>query len=1465
MVHENAFKFGEIPLACVKCQNSGPGSIPTIPTLPENVVNQLKAAAFTRERFCGYSVCAVDLKGFFVIFRALFAVSSGRSGAEKQRNNLYAAKMNNSLLAGRRKACLIDNCRATIHVFPRPYHMLLQSFDIPAGTPHPDILYGEKLPALLRNEVLADLLEATAARAPTQIALSFEDRQLDYQSLNERADLVASHLIGSGIRPGQIVGLWMPRGIDLLVMQAGIAKSGAAWLPFDADAPPERVLTCLLDAHAAGVITTQSMGVTLAPPEGCRIWIEQALLTAVTGPRLRREELLPSHPAYVIYTSGSTGKPKGIEISQGAICHFLRSENTLLEIRQSDRVYQGFSLAFDMSFEEIWISYLVGASLWIASKDVATDPEALPLALIAQRITVLHAVPTLLALFNQDLPGLRLINLGGEMCPESLVAKWARNGRRVFNTYGPTETTVSASLALLQPNQPVTIGEPLPNYGMLIIDATPGDTLRLLSRGETGELCIVGPGVAAGYLGRPALTAEKFRDNPWAADVLDSRLYRTGDLARIDADGSVQCLGRTDDQVKIRGFRVELGEIEAVLAQQPGIGTVAVILRSDDGIDQLIAFIVPETGATLSGSALRGALADRLPPYMLPGFYEIIPGMPRLTSGKIDRNALKVRILSAALGSADGPDSDVPQNPAEIALFAALSKLFPGQAIFRNADFFTDLGGHSLLAARLASALRTDPHYAHVTVRDIYINRQVGRIAALLAEPVAARATVDVTWEAPPSWKRWTCGAAQAAAVPWLVAMRMLQWLAPFFAYHYFTGDPGDSILRATAISIGVFLIATVFEFAIAIAAKWLIVGRLKPGRYPLWGLMYYRWWVVDRLIESAPAYLLSGSSLYAWWLRALGARIGSEVVIGSITLRAHDLFTVHSGVSIGNAANFENARIEHGQLVLGQITLGESSCIGSYAVLEGDTQVGAFGHLEGQSALHSGQAVPSGRVWHGSPARDGGIFDRRAQPGRPPVSNRRKTGELLFFVAGAILITTLFFMPVFPSFMLIDWLDDVDRFPFLQSNQVPFQLFKYFLLAFPATAVLIVCTALLSAGIRWSMLPRMKAGSWPVHSNVYCAKWLVNQIQESSLSILHGVYATVYAPIWYRLLGAKVGRDAEISTALGVVPDMLTLGDETFIADGVLLGDEQIDGGWMTMKATVISRRSFVGNGAYIPDGTILPENVLIGVHSRAPDNRQMQAGDTWLGSPPINLPARETVTGFPENLTFRPSSRRRLGRSLVEAFRIITPHALVIAVGYTVVLNLMPEAGSGRWLEVIGWLTLAGLLYGVGSFIFVATLKWTLLRRYRQCSVPMWTPFVWLSEAVTNLYEGVAVPNFMSYLRGTPWLPVAFNLLGAKIGRGVYMNTTDITEFDCVHIGDYSELNSLACPQTHLFEDRVMKIDRVDIGKRVYIGPRSAVLYGAKVGDNAMLGALTLVMKGENIPPASSWRGCPAAPAQD
>jgi non-ribosomal peptide synthetase-like protein len=1320
------------------------------------------------------------------------------------------------------------------------------------------IVYGADRPDLMRSEILADIFEASAGRNPYKVALIFDGEQLTYSQLDLRANIAASNLIELGVGPGTLVGLCLPRGIHLLVMQLAIAKTGAGWLPCDLDTPAERINICLEDAAAIGIVGNEHLAAQLQK-FNCTVWIAEHLFTQKHSELLGRGAHQPQAPAYVIYTSGSTGKPKGIMINQASICHFLRSENEILGVKEEDIVYQGFSVAFDMSFEEIWISYLVGATLWIAPKEVATNPEELPQALLNNNVSVLHAVPTLLALFNQDVPSLRIINLGGEMCPESLVTKWDKPVRKIFNTYGPTEATVSASLAQLKAGEPVTIGTPLPNYSLLVIDADVEKGLRVLPQGETGELCISGPGIADGYLGRAQLTAEKFLINPWAVSERYSRLYRTGDLARLDDNGQVHCLGRADDQIKIRGFRVELGEIEAALCELPAVGTAAVIVQSYAGQDHLVAFIVAD--AELNQTSLRKSLSARLPPYMVPTRFEYLLEMPRLLSGKIDRKALKALPLARQTIAVAG--GDIPSTPGEFALFKILEGLFPGEAIYRTQDFFNDLGGHSLLAAELASSLRADTRFEKITLRDIYKKRLVGEIAALLDELLCATATSpESEWTPPPELKRWLCGIAQALTLPILITLRMAQWLAPFFTYHFFTGEENDSILFAVAASIGMFVFITLFEFGFTLAGKWLILGRIKVGRYPLWGFIYFRWWLVDRLISSTPTYLLSGSSLYSWWLRALGAKIGRDVQLGSMTLRAPDLLKIDDFASVGNAVNFENARVERGELIVGTIHLHAHAYVGSYSVVEGNTSIKQWGHLEAQSALVDGQTIAENRIWTGSPAQDIGAFDPTSLPSRIYASHLRKILESIYFMVGALLTSVIFFLPVFPTFMAIDWLDEANDLAWMQSNFANIHLLTYFVFAIPASALLVIFTMLLSAAIRWCVLPRMRAGSSPVHSALYCRKWLVNQIQENSLQVLHGIYATIYSPYWYRLLGAKVGRNVEISTALGVIPDMLTLGDETFIADAVMLGDEEIDGGWMKVEPTLVGQRSFIGNGAYIPDGTSIPDNMLIGVLSRPPTHEKMSSGDTWLGTPPINLPARETTQGFPAHLTFSPSLTRRLARGLIEAFRIIAPHALVIAVGYTIVLDVMPAAANSQWINVICSLGAAGICFSLGTFLFVAALKWLLIGRYKKNMQPMWTPFVWFSETITNLYESLAVPNFMNYLRGTPWLPVAFRFLGCKIGRGVYLDTTDLTEFDCVEIGDHSELNAFSCPQTHLFEDRVMKIDRVVIGAKVYIGPRSIVLYGAKVGDGAKLGALTLVMKGENIPAKSSWRGCPANP---
>jgi non-ribosomal peptide synthetase-like protein len=1314
------------------------------------------------------------------------------------------------------------------------------------------ILRGPQRPDLLRDETLADILKATVASYPNKTALEWHGQTWSYTELLEEAQHLAQGLHDQGTQIGEVLGVWLPRGADLLIGQVAITLSGAAWLPFDAETPIERVQICLTSAKARGILTNreragalQKLGITAWAIEDLRALPKRAL----TLPSAQ-----PTHPAYVIYTSGSTGQPKGIVISHRNICHLLRSENAVIGVKNSDRVYQGFSVAFDMSFEEIWISYLVGATLWIAPPEIVSDPEALTTQIKAQEINVVHAVPTLMALIDDPLPGVRLINLGGEACPEALVGRLARPGRLLFNSYGPTETSVTATLTALQVGEAVSIGIPLPNYGVMVVD----DQQRLVPDGEVGELAVFGPGLATGYLGLPELTASKFLPNPHAASPAEDRLYLTGDLAKIVPGGPVYCLGRVDDQVKIRGFRVELGEIEARLAQEPGVGAVAVVLRKISEVDQLVAFLVASAGQTLHVQTLRQALSVTLPSYMVPAVFEVLPELPRLPSGKIDRKKLQPSAQSLTQVAV----STEPRNEDEVALWAALQRLVPGQSLRPEADFFTDLGGHSLLAARLVSLLRQQAAYATLSVGDLYRERTLEKFCAILQQRRTSHQSQKKSVRLPIDRARhFWCGLAQAFCLPFIVLWHMGTWLAPFFTYHFNTGEPGDSVPVAVAWSLLVFILIEISSFLIAIIGKRLLVGNLQPGRYALWSTTYFRFWLSEKLSSLAPIRFFHGTPWLNLYLRLLGAKIGEKVFIDNIIVAVPELLTIEDEADLGSAVIISNARVSQGYLIVGPVRIEKGALVESNTVLENDTVVQNKARLEAMSCLAEGVRIPAGETWAGAPAR---ATQRLTEvlPPRPACSAQRQFFLYVFFAIAAFGIACLFFLPVFPVFMLIDAID-AHFFDIFEEDYGLWASFGFFfLLSIPASALLVFLTTTLTGLLRKLLLPAQVVGRWPIHSGAYLRKWLITRILDASLETLHGLYASVYAATWLRLMGAKVGRHTEVSTATGVIPDLLSLGNDSFVADGVMLGDEEQRGGWMTLKPTVIGDRSFLGNGAYVPDGTVVPNDMLIGVQTRTPPNEAMKSGQVWMGSPALLLPAREGDLGFNATLTFRPTKLRWLSRAFVETLRIVLPMSFVIATGYLIVQETIPYAEEEQWGMMALALSIAGCLYGVSSFVLVLVLKWLCIRKYSPTARPMWSPFVWISEAITNVYESLAVPNFLDFLRGTPMLPWALKLLGVKVGQRTFLDTTDITEFDCVTIGDDCELNYSCGPQTHLFEDRVMKIGNVVIGNRVSVGAASTILYNTEVGDDVQLGSLTLVAKGERLPAQTSWEGSPAAP---
>lgn len=1312
-----------------------------------------------------------------------------------------------------------------------------------------DRVHKHPRPDLLRDERLGEIFATAAARTPNATAMVFAGLAISYAELDRRANRIANSLRARGIGRGAFVGLWMSRSADLHVALLGILKSGAAYIPFDFDAPPERIAACMADCTARAVIVD---GATVARADGLSapvLPMDRLLGEDVgeTEPDPRADGATPDDPAYAIYTSGSTGKPKAVVISHRNICHYLRAANDIYGLTATDVVFQGCSVAFDLSLEEIFVPYMVGATLWVAARETLQEADRLCDVLEQGGITVLDTVPTLLTLLPRDIPSLRVIILGGEACPPTVLERWCRPGRRVFNSYGPTETTVVATVAELQPGQPVTIGHPIPNYTCYVVD----EALNPVEPGLEGELLIGGPGVAAGYLGRPELTAEKFVANPFGTDGCDPVLYRSGDAVVVDSQGRLEFHGRIDDQVKIRGFRVELGEIEAKLSACDGVAQPAVVLRRDDGIDRLIAFVVPLADAELDVTSWRNHLRAELPSYMVPSRFELLDTLPRLVSGKVDRKALMARPLADMEPEA----ADEPRTQTEAILLDAARSVFPGQAIPLEGDFFLDLGGHSLLAARFVSAVRLNPDQAGLTLQDVYAARSLRAMAARLDGRVShASHAGGLGFTPPPLLRRFLCGAAQAAVLPVILGLATAPWLGVFISYMLLSGED------ATFLTELVFLLATysvinIGTIALAIVGKWLVLGRAKPGRYPLWGAYYFRWWLSQRLLTLVHLKWFQDTPVMRWFLRLLGAKIGHDALIGEVEAGAFDLVTIGNGATVGSRSHLANAEVIGNELVIGHVTIGDNAMVGTSCVIGHDCVIGHGAELEDLTALPAGAHVGANEHWDGSPARHIGMIDQTTQPLPPPITPGRRITLSALYVLALLVLPPVSLMPIFPAFYLFDQL--ADGF----EKTLGFGYMKVLpLLAWPTAMALVVITVGLIAAVRWIVLPSVKPGLYSVHSGFYFRKWVVALCTELTLETLSSLYATVYMRAWYRLMGAKIGKGSEISTNLSGRYDLIEIGDKCFIADEVVLGDETIRRGWMTLEPVRTGSRVFVGNEAVVPPGADIPSGSLIGIKSKPPTNAEMEGGGIWFGSPPIKFPLRQQFGDVAANWTYEPPQWRRVTRAIFEAFSVSLPTMLFITFGTLAVEVLAPAILAHDLEAVLPEFLAASVAISLALMLSSVAVKWLTMGVYKPTVKPMWSWWALRTEAVAVMYWGMAGKVLLDHLRGTPFLPWALRLYGAKMGRGIYMDTTDITEFDCVSVGDYTVINSTAALQTHLYEDRVMKVGRVAVGRGVTIGCTATVLYDTHIGDFARIGPLTIIMKGEDLPAHTAWHGAPA-----
>ncbi len=1321
------------------------------------------------------------------------------------------------------------------------------------------MMAGEKRPDLLRDEVLGEILAATVQTRGGHPALVDGTRRLSYDEVWAAAGRQARGLALQGVGPGDLVGLWMPRGIDLLIAQIAITRAGAAWVPFDAEAPVERIAVCLTDAQAKGLVTCAAW-TGRAAATGRSVWTPEALAQGDDGHPMpaRAAGLTPDQPAYMIYTSGSTGTPKAIIISHCNICHFLRSVQEVYGIGPDDVMFQGASVAFDLSMEEIWVPYLAGASLYVATAQVIGDIENLPDVLEAAGVTVIDTVPTLLGVLQRDVPGLRIIILGGEALPPALVQKWARPGRRLYNTYGPTEATVVATLVELKAGEPITIGGPIPNYTCYVVN----EAGAICQPGEPGELWIGGPGVAVGYLGRPELTAEKFVANPFCAagetSLPDARLYRSGDAVSVDAEGNIAFHGRIDDQIKIRGFRVELGEIESCLAEEPGIAQAAVVMLQDDGIDKLVAFLVPDTGHGIDRAALRTALRAKLPPYMIPGHWEQVEALPRMAaSGKIDRKVLRASTLTAT------PASTVqaqPETPTEAVLLEAAKPLFKGQAIAFDVDFFTEMGGHSLIAAQFISAVRQSPDHTMITLQDVYNLRTLRSIGAALDERIAASGgggPRDLSFEPPPLMRRFWCGLAQAAAMPFILGLVTVQWLGLFLSSMFLIKDDAG-VLYEMAVLCSIFIILNLGAKVIIIALKWLIIGRTRPGRYPLWGSYYFRVWFVARLIQATTPKFLQMSPLMRIWIRLLGGKVGKEAIIAEFEAGAWDLIDIGDRASTGSKMELANVEYTTNEMVIAPVVIGAHAHIGNACVISGGSTVSEGAELRDLTCVLPGQIVPAWEVWDGSPPRKVGMVDRASLPVHPEASRPKRALLGVGYFGVYTLMLMIGLVPIFPAFYVLYNLD------YLIGGELDYTIAWSQLIFFtwPTAIILILASMAIVVALRWLIFPtRIKPGSYSIYSLFYFRKWSMALATEVLLETLNSLFATIYMRYWYLMMGTRIGEGSELSTNLAGRYDLVEIGKGNFIGDEAIFGDEDVRSGYMRLDTVKTGDRVFFGNAVNIAAGSVIEDGALIGVKSKLPDSLHVGKDETWFGSPAIKFPTRQKVAlGASE--TYEPPRHMFALRAVFEALHTSLPTAVFLMVAYMTADTLEGFIIAGQYTIAVLIVLAAGVFNALAMIFMSVAIKWLLIGVYKPVMKPMWSWWAMRTEAVAVIYGGLAGKVGLEYMRGTPFLPWMLRLYGTKIGKGVLMDWTDITEFDCTVLGDYSVLNAHSCPQTHLYEDRVMKVGTIEIGKGVTISSGSIILYDTKIGDFARIEPLTLVMKGEQIPAHTMWQGAPAVP---
>ncbi|MEV7997173.1 Pls/PosA family non-ribosomal peptide synthetase [Streptomyces sp. NPDC086077] len=1246
---------------------------------------------------------------------------------------------------------------------------------------------------------LVDLFEASVRAHPDELALDDGTVRLTYRALAVEVERLRVRLAASGVGLGDRVGVRVPSGTnDLYVAILAVLAAGAAYVPVDAEDPDERAALVFGEAEVRAVVGA-----------GHEVSVHGAAAAAAAG-RPGGE-----HDAWIIFTSGSTGKPKGVAVSHRGAAAFVDAEAALFlteePIGPGDRVMAGLSVAFDASCEEMWLAWRYGACLVPVPRAQVRSGADLGPWLVEQEITVVSTVPTLAALWEPEtLNDVRLLIFGGEACPPELAQRLVTEGREVWNTYGPTEATVVACASLMGGEEPVRIGLPLRGWELAVVDEA-GEPVPM---GASGQLVIGGVGLAR-YLDAEK-DAEKYaplRSLGW------ERAYRSGDLVRAEPEGLV-FLGRADEQIKLGGRRIELGEVDAALQALPGVaGAAAAVRTARSGNQLLVGYVVTQEGwdAEAAVQRLRAALPAALVPLLAP-----VAELPTRTSGKVDRGALPWPLEGIRTGA------EAEQLHGTEAWLAEQWTEVLGIPVTAASDDFFAIGGGSLAAAQLTTRLRT--RYPGAAVLDIYQRPTLRKLARRLQEsaqddggrrtvaPVPRRAQVVQLLALVPLFAltglRWTVVLAAVGNV-----LSGYAWLptAPWWAVG----------------ALAVPLFTPPGRLAVAAGGARLLLRGVRPGRYPRGGSVHLRLWAAERLAEASGATSLTGAWLERY-ARALGARVGQDVDLHSLP-PVTGMLKLGRGAAVESEVDLSGYWLDGDRLEIGPVKVGAHAVVGTRSILFPGARVGKRAEVAPGSAV-AGQ-IPTGQRWAGAPAVKLGKAKRNwpeERPGRGPFWRG-------LYGASGLALSALPVLGAGAALLVVRG--------FVAPGDGPAQALGGAALALvPATLAFGAAYALLIlVGVR--LLSRgLREGTYPTHSGAGWQAWTVTQLMDRARDTLFPLYAGLATPVWLRLLGMRIGRRAEVSTVLAL-PTLTTVGEGAFLADDTLTAPYELGGGWMRIGRAEIGRRAFLGNSGMTAPGRSVPDGGLVGVLSATP--KKAKKGSSYLGLPPVRLP-RSAADGD-QSRTYDPPARLLWARALVELCRIVP----VFCSAGLALLTVAALCALGGWAWPLGGVVLlaVGVLAGAGSVV----AKWVLVGRHRSAEHPLWSGFVWRNELADTFVEVLAVPWLAGAVPGTPVTTAWLRGLGARIGRGTWVESYWLPEADLVTLGDGACVNRGCVLQTHLFHDRILRTDTVVLREGATLGPGGIVLPGSTVGARTTLGPASLVMAAESVPDDTRWLGNP------